>query len=192
MNSIMPLLSRFVIAAAMITTGWVNCFTFVGVSSEQVLSLEAMELQVKTDAETGDQTTRGHHRIALLLDTQWPQLGGWGKLLSWSAAIFELLAGVLVLIGLFTRLSAFVICIIMGVALYIVSYKLNGMFTMNPFDWPLHQVAFSQLFTETCIFVLSLWIVVGGGGLLSVDSFQTRRIEGSKLSKDKSTKKGDD
>ncbi len=189
MNSIMPLLSRLVIAAAMITTGWVNCFSLVGVSSEQVIQLEALELQVKTEEETGVQTTRGLHRIVLILHNQWPQLGSWGKLLAWSAAVFELLAGILVLVGLFTRLSAFVLCIIMGVALYLVSHKLNGMFEMNPFHWPLNQVAFSQLFTEMCLLVLALGIVVGGGGSFSIDRYQRGRSEEYKLSQEK---KGDD
>ncbi|MBT4583818.1 MAG: DoxX family protein [Phycisphaerae bacterium] len=192
MNSIMPLLSRFVIAAAMITSGWVNCFVFVEVSSEQAISLEAIELQVITDAETGNQTTRGLNRIALLLHNECPQLGGWGTLLAWSAGALELLAGILVLVGLFTRLSAFVICIIMGTALYLVSYKINGMFSMNPFDWPLQHGAFSQLFTELCLFVLSLGVVVGGAGALSIDRYQTGKYVDPKLSADKSTKKGDD
>ena len=189
MNSIMPLLSRLVIAAAMVTTGWVNCFSLVGVSSEQAIQLEALELQVKTDEETGVQTTRGVHRIVLILHNQWPQLGSWGKLLAWTAAVSELLAGILVLVGLFTRLSAFVICIIMGMALYLVSHKLNGMFVINPFDWPLHKGAFSQLFTEMCLLVLSLGIVVGGGGSLSIDRYQRGRSEEYKLSQEK---KGDD
>jgi uncharacterized membrane protein YphA (DoxX/SURF4 family) len=189
MNSIMPLLSRLVIAAAMVTTGWVNCFSLVGVSSEQAIQLEALELQVKTDEETGVQTTRGVHRIVLILHNQWPQLGSWGKLLAWTAAVFELLAGILVLVGLFTRLSAFVLCIILGMALYLVSHKLNGMFAINPFDWPLHKGAFSQLFTEMCLLVLSLGIVVGGGGSLSIDRYQRGRSEEYKLSQEK---KGDD
>ncbi len=189
MNSIMPLLSRFVIAAAMVTAGWVNCFVFVEVTAAQASSLEATELQVKTDAETGDQTTRGLNRMALLLNNEWPQLGGWGKLIAWSAGIFELLAGILVLVGLFTRFSAFVICIIMGMALYLVSHKIHGMFTMNPFDWPLQHGAFSQFFTEMCLFVLALGIVVGGGGSLSIDRFQRGRIEERELSEEK---KGDD
>ncbi|MBC8203022.1 MAG: DoxX family protein [Planctomycetes bacterium] len=189
MNSIMPLLSRFVIAAAMITAGWVNCFVFVDITADQATSLEAIELGVKTDSETGDQTTRGLNRMTLLLNNEWPQLGGWGKLLAWSAGVFELLAGVLVLVGLFSRFSAFVICIIMGMALYLVSHKMNGMFTMNPFDWPLHHGAFLQLFTEVGLFVLALGIVVGGGGTFSIDRFQLGQSEKYKLSEEK---KGDE
>ena len=192
MNSLMPLLSRIVIAMAMVTTGWVNCFAFVEVTTEQATTLEAMSLQVITDAETGDQTTRGLHRISLLLQDEWPELGGWGKLLAWSGAIFELLAGVLLFVGLFSRLSAFVVCLIMGMALYLVSFKLNGMFCMNPFDWPLDQVAFSRLFTEMCLFLLALGIFIGGGGFISIDRFQEGKRAESSVSKEKRTKKGDD
>jgi hypothetical protein len=80
----------------------------------------------------------------------------------------------------------------MGIALYLVSYKLNGMFTISPFDWPLNQEAFSRLFTELCLFVLALGVVVGGGGSVSIDRFQSGRSKESKLSENKSTKKGDD
>lgn len=196
MNSIMPLFSRFVIAAAMLTAGWVNCFVFVEITPEQASSMQRFDLHVQEhetlDDETQvEQTTRGLNQIALLLHNQWPQLGGWSTLLAWSAAALELIAGVLLLVGLFSRLSAFVVCIIMGMALYLVSCKINGMFSMNPFDWPLQRGAFAQLFTEMCLFVLALGIVSGGPGLLSIDRFQAAKHYDSNLSSKKGTKKGE-
>ena len=196
MNSIMPLLSRFVITAAMVTTGWVNCFVFVEVTSIQATQLQELDINVR-DAEVveegalNSQTTRGLHRIVLVLHHSWPQLGGWGKLLAWSVGVCELLAGVLLFVGLFTRMSAFVICIIMGMALYLVSHKINGMFTMSPFEWPLHQDAFSKLFTEISLFVMSLGLVCTGAGVISIDYFQAASRKEVKISSDKPTKKGD-
>ena len=195
MNSIMPFLYRLVIAAALVTTGWVNCFGYVEVTSEQVTLLQELDIhvqQVEKAGESATQTTRGLHRITLVLDNEWPQLGGWGKLLAWTAAVFELLAGVLLFIGLFSRLSAFVVCIIMGMALYLISYKINGMFTMNPFDWPLHKEAFAQLFTEMSLIVLACAIVVGGPGCLSIDRFHASSLAETRVSSDKRRKKGDD
>lgn len=195
MNSIMPFLYRLVIAAALVTTGWVNCFGYVEVTSEQVTLLQELDIhvqQVEKAGESATQTTRGLHRITLVLDNEWPQLGGWGKLLAWTAAVFELLAGVLLFIGLFSRLSAFVVCIIMGMALYLVSYKINGMFTMNPFDWPLNKEAFAQLFTEMSLLVLACAIVVGGPGCLSIDRFHASSLAETRVSSDKRRKKGDD
>ena len=195
MNSIMPFLYRLVIAAALVTTGWVNCFGYVEVTSEQVTLLQELDIhvqQVEKAGESATQTTRGLHRITLVLDNEWPQLGGWGKLLAWTAAVFELLAGVLLFIGLFSRLSAFVVCIIMGMALYLISYKINGMFTMNPFDWPLHKEAFAQLFTEMSLLVLACAIVVGGPGCLSIDRFHASSLAETRVSSDKRRKKGDD
>jgi len=195
MNSTMPFLYRLVIAAAMVTTGWFNCFSFVEVSPAQVTTLQELNIQVRQadkGGETTIQTTRGLHRIVLLLHDEWPQLGGWGKLLAWTASVFELLAGVLLFVGLFSRLSAFVVCVILGMALYLVSYKINGMFTMNPFDWPLHKEAFAQLFTEMSLIVLAFAIVVGGPGCLSIDRFHASSLAETRVSSDKRRKKGDD
>jgi len=195
MNSTMPFLYRLVIAAAMVTTGWFNCFGFVEVSSAQVTTLQELDIQVRQvdkGGETTTQTTRGLHRIVLLLHDEWPQLGGWGKLLAWTVSVFELLAGVLLFLGLFSRLSAFVVCVILGMALYLVSYKINGMFTMNPFDWPLHKEAFAQLFTEMSLIVLAFAIVVGGPGCLSIDRFRASSLAETRISSVKRPKRGDD
>ncbi|MDP7009364.1 MAG: DoxX family protein [Phycisphaerales bacterium] len=192
MNSMMPFLARLVIASAILTSGWVHCFVQVKISPEQATAIEAMDLSVLRDTESGGQTTRGLHRIALLLNQEWPQLGGWGTLLAWAAGVFELITGALLVVGLFARLSAFVVCFIMGMALYLVSYKLNGMFTMNPFEWPLQHVAFSQLCTEMSLFVLALWIVIGGPGLFSIDHYHASNTKVPHNSSDKPVKKGNE
>ncbi len=80
----------------------------------------------------------------------------------------------------------------MGMALYLVSYKINGMFTMNPFDWPLNKEAFAQLFTEMSLLVLACAIVVGGPGCLSIDRFHASSLAETRVSSDKRRKKGDD
>jgi hypothetical protein len=53
-------------------------------------------------------------------------------------------------------------------AVYIVSGG-HGMFSMNPFDWPLDTHRFIQLFAGLGLFTLSLGLLLGGAGGLSLD-----------------------
>ena len=201
----MPLLVRIVIAAAMLTSGWVNCFSQVEIRSSIAQGLQAMEIEVNTPAiedvadstlEESDEavaptsinaTTRGVHRIAWLLDNTWPYLGGWGIFIAWAAAVSQLVAGVLLLAGLFTRLAALTICVATGTAIYLVSGGMHGMFTMNPFEWPHDSHQFIQLFAGFGLFTLSLGLLFGGGGGFSLDA-RHKKTEPSK--KNNGTKNG--
>ncbi len=189
----MPLLARLVIAAAMLTSGWMNCFGQVQIRTEIVEGLREMDIEVHepvqadstTVVEEGDEgsestepamsktTTRGVNRIVWLIHTKWPELGGWGTFLAWSAAVAQLVAGVLLFVGLFTRLAAFVVCIAIGMAIYIVSVNIHGMFTMNPFDWPHDSHRFIQLFAGLGLFTLALGLLFSGGGSFSIDRRHT-------------------
>ena len=193
----MPLLARLVIAAAMVTSGWLNCFGQVQIRPEIVEGLHSMEIEVHhpesvneeapPTAQEGEEhqkpvtpalsipTTRGVNRIVWLLHDKWPELGGWGTFIAWSAAIAQLVAGVLLFVGLFTRWAALVICIATGMAMYIVSANIHGMFTMNPFDWPLDSHRFIQLFAGLGLFTLSLGLLFGGAGGLSIDYHHAHR-----------------
>ena len=203
-KTIMPLFARLVIAVAMLTSGWLNCFGQVQIRPEIVDGLRSMEIVVheplseipnaKTpniEEENGKSgavietsepmkpvmtkhTTRGVNRIVWLLHDRWPDLGGWGTFIAWAAAIAQLLAGVLLFVGLFTRWAALAICIATGMAIYIVSGSTHGMFTMNPFDWPLDSHRFIQLFAGLGLFTLSLWLLFGGGGGFSIDQHHAR------------------
>ena len=187
-TSIMPLLVRIVIAAAMLTSGWMNCFGQVEIRSSIAQGLQAMEIEVNTPVaedvaestlEESDEagtttsinaTTRGVHRRVWLLHTTWPNLGGWGNFIAWAAAVSQLVAGVLLLVGLFTRLAALTICVATGTAIYLVSGGIHGMFSMNPFEWPHDSHQFIQLFAGLGLFTLSLGLLIGGGGGFSLDA----------------------
>lgn len=200
-KTFMPLLARLVIAAAMLTSGWLNCFGQVQIRPEIVDGLRSMEIEVRepfqeveamhmvedgadseASAETSEavkpavtkHTTRGVNRIVWLLHDRWPDLGGWGTFIAWAAAIAQLVAGVLLLVGLFTRWAACAVCIATGMAVYIVSGSIHGMFTMNPFDWPLDSHRFIQLFAGLGLFTLSLGLLFGGGGGFSIDQHHAR------------------
>ncbi|MBC8421566.1 DoxX family protein [bacterium] len=185
----MPLLARLVIALAMLTSGWMNCFGQVQIRTEIVEGLQELEIEVhepvqsdSTAVDEGEEglesteptmskaTTRGVNRIVWLIHAKWPELGGWGTFLAWSAAVAQLVTGVLLFVGLFTRLAAFVVCVATGMAIYIVSAHVHGMFTMNPFDWPHDSHRFIQLFAGLGVFTLALGLLFGGGGKFSIDS----------------------
>ena len=218
-QTIMPLLARLVIAGAMLTSGWLNCFGQVQIRPGIVDGLRAMDIEVRppkveapkveaSEGETPDvkapqvettlmgdkgvdsqasaetpepvkpavtkHTTRGVNRIVWLMHDTWPNLGGWGTFIAWAAAIAQLIAGVLLFVGLFTRWAACAVCIATGMAIYIVSGSVHGMFTMNPFDWPHDSHRFIQLFAGLGLFTLSLWLVFGGGGGFSIDQHHGR------------------
>jgi uncharacterized membrane protein YphA (DoxX/SURF4 family) len=218
-TSLMPLIARIVIAAAMLTSGWANCFSQIEINTKIADGLRSMEVEVHTAvvAESNDgskesidvgieegteagtekgteagteegakestekiseeathsasqMTTRGVNRIVWLIHEQWPSLGGWGMFLAWTAGVMQLLAGVLLLVGLFTRLASLSVVIASGMATYIVSGSMHGMFAMNPFDWPLDSHQFIQLFAGVCLCVLALGLVFSGAGSFSIDA----------------------
>jgi uncharacterized membrane protein YphA (DoxX/SURF4 family) len=200
-TSILPLLARLVVAAAMLTSGWMNCFGQVEISHLMASQLRAMDIEVisqtvettppLTDTQTPSEntteanegsstptqtfdTTRGVHRIVWLAYQQWPDLGGWGTFMAWTAAVCQLAAGLLLLVGLFTRFAALAICVATGMAIYVVSGGIHGMFTMNPFDWPQDSHRFIQLFAGLGLFTLSLGLLASGAGGFSLDAKQKK------------------
>ncbi|MDP7005710.1 MAG: DoxX family protein [Phycisphaerales bacterium] len=216
-TSLMPFLARLVIAAAMLTSGWVNCFSQVQIRPKLVEGLRSMDIEImevvdenteevvttedvvtneNEEAEPKESktkvekfTTRGVNRIVWLVHEKWEGLGGWGTLIAWSAAVVQLVAGVLLIVGLFTRLAALAICIATGMAIYFVSVNIHGMFSMNPFEWPLDSHRFIQLFAGSGLFILSLGLVFSGGGSFSLDR---RHSKHSLEQKTKSTKNSSD
>ena len=189
----MPFLARIVIAAAMLTSGWVNCFGQIEIRAYIADGLRAMEIEVHdpvaeevlapSDVDAAETpkpppaknaTTRGVNRIVWLIHEKWPDLGGWGTFISWAAAVSQLVAGILLLVGLFTRFAALAICIATGMAVYLVSGGVHGMFAMNPFDWPQDSHRFIQLFAGLGLFTLSLGLFLSGGGGLAIDARQKK------------------
>ena len=200
-STIMPLLARLIIAAAMLTSGWVNCFGQVHIRQEIADGLREMKIAVhensaveaETDIDAGNEatpetskehatpalqtptvisdttTTKGVNRIVWIMHSRWPALGGWGTFISWCAAVMQLVAGILILIGLYTRPAALCIAVVIGVAIYLVSAHIHGMFAMNPFDWPHDSHRFIQLFAGLGLTTLALGLVFSGAGGLSLD-----------------------
>ncbi len=221
-STIMPLLARLVIAAAMLTSGWINCFGQVQIRQEVANGLQEMDIAVlanqfapptpvedsksKPESDVGSEgsvpadeeaellspstaaqvtTTKGVHRISWRLHTKWPSLGGWGTFIAWSAAIAQLVTGILILIGFYTRIAALGTALVLVGATYLVSADVHGMFKMNPFDWPLDSYSFIQLFAGLGLATLALGLVCSGAGGLSLD----HRHSANPVSQNKPTKK---
>ena len=180
-NSFLPLLARLVIGAIMLTSGWVNCFGQIEIREGIAKDLAAMDISTNeqvsedatgysTDPNRVVHTTRGLNRIVWLVDQKWPEIGSWSTIIGGCAAGAQLLAGVLLIVGLFTRFAALLVLIASGGAVYLVAVHTHGMFTMNPFDWPLDSHRFMQLFAGLMLCVLSLQLLASGAGGLSIDA----------------------
>ena len=180
-TSIMPLLARLVIGLAMLTSGWVNCFGEIEIRGAIATDLMNLDIAVgtqasgetdvySTDSNRVQHTTRGANRIIWLVYSRWPEIGTWSLIIGWAAAITQLLSGVLLVVGLFTRYAAFMVCVASGGAIYLIAFDMHGMFFMNPFDWPLDSHRFLQLFSGLSIFTLALGVFFSGAGQIAIDS----------------------
>ena len=180
-NSFLPLLARLVIGAIMLTSGWVNCFGQIEIREGIAIDLAAMDISTyeqvsedatgySTDPNRVVHTTRGLNRIVWLVHEKWPDIGSWATIIGGCAAGAQLLAGVLLIVGLFTRFATFLVLVASGGAVYLVAIHTHSMFTMNPFEWPLDSHRFMQLFAGLMLCVLSLQLLVSGAGGLSIDA----------------------
>jgi len=105
---------------------------------------------------------KGLFRISLLLDRQ-----GWSYQvpLAWIAAITELVGGVCVLIGLFTRFWSMGLAVAMGVAFRLtslVAFSDIGLFSMG-----IDQ--YNRTIAQMALFALAAGLVCSGAGALSLD-----------------------
>jgi len=105
---------------------------------------------------------KGLYRIALMLDKQ-----GWSYQvpLAWIAAITELVGGVCVLIGLFTRFWSLGLAVTMLVAFRLTSVAPLGEFGL--FALPLDQ--YNRMIAQAGLAALALGLVFAGAGALSLD-----------------------
>lgn len=76
--------------------------------------------------------------------------------IGWIVALIEFVGGIAIILGLFTRIAAFGICINMSVAVFKVHLP-NGFFAPEGVEFPLTLLA------------IALSIVFSGGGIFSLD-----------------------
>lgn len=110
------------------------------------------------------------HRTTLLVANTSPGLAPYATYLGWGAALTEFVGGILILIGLFSRLWGFALAVVMGTAFYYTSLSIVGE-TMIYDLMPSHANEFHQVFAQLALFVLAFGVFLTGPGKLSVDGF---------------------
>lgn len=100
----------------------------------------------------------------------------WPKILAWSAAITEVVAGVLLIIGLFTRLGAFSLFCVMLVAMWMTQFGPAAFHTNDAIlgfipraDDLFSPAAYAQLFWQLALASMSLAVVFLGSGAIGID-----------------------
>ncbi len=152
------------------------------------------------------------YQVALMLEDRaagdkpiWPKaLSGepWSIRLAHAVAWTELLAGLFILVGLFTPLSAFAIACVMGTAMWLTQIgpaTLGGGQSMLGFLPPLKNFEYDPFGWQTFVFQLSLFamavsLMFSGAGSLSFDRFifGARNPDGSSKRGRASYNSGDD
>ena len=191
-SSFLPLLSRIVLGTAFLFAGWYHCFAQVDFSDAELTRIDAMKssasapVQVNqvaweegTDADLSDdpETPRAAaassnarpavYRIAMDL-SDWGVKSGLVPL-AWGIVVFQMIAGALVLLGLFTRLWGFLLACLLGATFAFSSVRANEMFSMNPFDWRGEPAQFHEMYFQLAGFVLAFGLALTGSGVLALD-----------------------
>ena len=142
----------------------------------------AQESRPIADAPSGSGEpvrARGLYRISLMLDRN-----GWSYpvTMAWIAAITELVGGVCVLIGLFTRMWSMGLAITMAVAFWLTS--LGPLGEIGLFSLGVDQ--FNRTVTQLALLALATGLVCSGAGGLSLDRSLFRPGKDGKSGKKKS------
>jgi uncharacterized membrane protein YphA (DoxX/SURF4 family) len=186
---VVPLLARLVLAAAFIPLGWNKLATddavFRGEDARILISLgvghasappedsapveQGPDIQGSKDEPTV--TARALYATAVkLVKSHWPT-SLQPALVAWLAAIIELVGGVMILIGLFSRVWAVGMAASRACALYLTSYPAimeHSLFALPAGDY-------NRLICLLAVFVLAVAVAMTGPGGLSLDRAVFRR-----------------
>jgi uncharacterized membrane protein YphA (DoxX/SURF4 family) len=100
----------------------------------------------------------------------------WAVRLAWAAAITELAAGILLLVGLFSRLGGLAVAWVMGVAIWLtgIGPAIQGgdaFLGFLPQAGLYDMQAYKDFFFQLALLAMGLAIAFSGGGMLSLDRF---------------------
>jgi uncharacterized membrane protein YphA (DoxX/SURF4 family) len=169
-----PILARILLCLVFVPTGWgyiMDESTFSGPQIQSLVELGVIELDSSADGQTPgtanppqEVKARSLYNLAITLDEhKIPQ----PIVTAWAIAIIELIGGGLLLLGLFTRIFAFAVAVIMGFGFALISLPeiqvIGGPFGL---PYPLLLQASAQLALGT----LGLGLLFSGAGGLSIDS----------------------
>ena len=205
--SFLPLLSRIVLGTAFLFAGWYHCFGSVSYSTSQLEQIEAFQSRdalvsawhqaAWQDAATGPadapaaatadpppaaSSSSSNDRPAvyhIALDLQRWGLTSGAVPLAWGIAVFEIVAGSLIFVGLFTRLWGALLAGLIGASFAMSNVQAQGMFDVSPFTWRQDPAAYYDLYFHAAGFVLALGLLLVGSGVLSLDSMVFKRRETS-------------
>ena len=161
-----PFMIRLVLAMVFIVHGSHKLFDTFEPNAEQAKTLAEIGV-IDADADGRPPTEvgelRGLHRISMMTHA-W----GWPlpRYQGWAAALTEFCGGILLLIGLLSRLAALGIVFVMGVAVFIVHWSPAGINIFHP-EWTAGAGGWE--FAGVCL-LLALTILLGGPGRLSIDA----------------------
>ena len=130
-----------------------------------LIDAEATGAGLSDDVEDEPEVqARALYRSAILMED-----AGWSDpvLLSWIAAITQIVGGALLLPGLLCRFWGFGLCVVVGATFTLVSCPLVS--TSPTAFTKLASADFNQVAVQIGFFMLSLGILVCGGGRISLD-----------------------
>jgi len=137
---------------------------------------------------TGEPVTRrGLYGVAVILANQDMQfLADYAVPLAWLAALTELIGGVLILVGLFSRLWGLGLAVVMVTAFYTTS--LPNLMDPGYREWVSASSAnYNMLYNQLALFVLAFGVMLTGAGAVSLDRLlfkSDRHGEGHELEHD--------
>ena len=167
-TALVPMLSRLVLGITFLLSGWFFCFQEIDFSAQDMASIQAVD----------DGSATAGRALAvnrLIMHFQAWDTERWAQPLGWCVAIFQLIGGVLLLLGLFTRVVALGLATLIAGAFYQVTLQQNGMFDMSPFHWRLDSGMWYAITSQAGLFVLALGLFLTGGGPLCADTLLWRR-----------------
>jgi len=169
-TSLVPILSRLVLGVTFLLNGWFFCFQTIDFSPGDTARLQ--EMRSVDGQASGATDPQGSSELAvnrLMLHMEGLNLGHWAQPASWLIAIFQLIAGAALIFGIFIRLLALGICLIIAAAFWGLSIQQNGMLEMNPLSWRLHPGAWYTMTSQLGLFVLAFGLVFTGGGPFCIE-----------------------
>lgn len=185
-SNAVPLLARILLCLAFIPAGWHHAMNWTQFQGAEAARLQQLgvgsaivgthgEVLVRLDAEGGPQQSDGSvlqarslHELTLELDRK-----GMPKpyIAAWVVAVFELIGGGLLLVGLFSRIWAG------GIAFWAIAlFGLSSWQAMSWGDlWATTVPARASMIGLVTIATLALWIAFSGAGAFSLDAMIFRR-----------------
>lgn len=169
-----PILARILLCLVFVPTGWgyiMDESTFSGPQIQSLMDLGVIELDSSADGPapgTADPPreikARSLYSVAMTLqEHKFPQ----PVITAWAIAITQLIGGGLLLLGLFTRISAFGLAVIMGFAFALISLP-EIQVIGGPFGLP--KPLLLQASAQLALGTLALGLLFSGAGVLSIDS----------------------